>query len=166
MHYEPATPTRKHLPSPSTSTPSSMGIVVPKTICGGCRNAYYPIRVKIPSYRRRWQNWDLSLAFLLTLPSLWLTPRPYSSSWDASLSTAPVPTSVEASPLGCRRYSKTPLTGRKERIWSAVSQRSCFRQLAKIYRTDLLNWQTWKSWAVGKNHLTWDEYSVATIHRI
>lgn len=123
MHYEPATPTCKYLPSPPTYTPSSMGIVVPKTTCGGCRNAYYPIRVKIPSYRRLWQNWDLSLVFLLILPSLWLILRQYNSSWDASLSITPVPMSVEASLLGCRKYLKTPLTGMEERIWSTTSKR-------------------------------------------
>ena len=125
MHYEPATPICKHLPFPPTYTPPSMGIAVPKTICGGYRNAYYPIRVKIPSYRRPWQNWDLSLVFLLILPNLWLIPHQYSSNWDASLSIAPVQMSVEASPPGCRKYLKTLLTGTKQRIWPASLRGRC-----------------------------------------
>lgn len=143
MHYEPATPICKHLPFPPTSTPPSMGIVVPKTICGGCRNAYYPIRVKIPSYRRPWQNWDLSLVFLLILPNLWLILHQYNSNWDASLSITPVQMSVEASPLGCRKFLKTLLTGMNFREnWNYLSQREIIcRDLEKIYLTYLLNLQ-------------------------
>lgn len=132
MHYEPATPICKHLPFPSTYTPPSMVIVLPKTICRGCHNAYYPIRVKIPSYRRPWQNWGRFLVYLLILPNLWPILHQYSSSWDASLSITPVQMSVEASPLDCKRYLKTPLTGMKEKVWTTVSETDNARNLFNL----------------------------------
>lgn len=157
MHYEPATPICKHLPFPPTYTPPSMGIAVPKTILVGCRNAYYPIRVKIPSYRRPWQSWDLSLEFLLILPSLWLILHQYNSNWGASLSITPVRMSVEASPLGCRKYLKTPLTGM--RLETVVSERDNTSRFGRNLFDLLVEFTTWKSWLIGKNHVTWDKSS-------
>lgn len=147
MHYEPATPICKYLPFPPTCTPPSMAIVVPKTIYGGCRNAYYPIRVKIPSYRRPWQNWGLSLVFLLILPSHWLILRQYNSNWDASLNITPVQMSVEASPLGCRKYLKTPLTGMKERTWP-ISQRNIMFRFSRSIFNLFFEFTSLKSWAI------------------
>lgn len=140
---------------PSNLHPSINGIVVPKTICGGYRNAYYPTRVKIPSYRRPWQNWDLSLVFLLILLNLWLILHQYNSNWDASLSITPVQMSVEASPLGCRKYLKTLLTGMNlGKNWNCLPQREMmFRDLWGNLLNFVVECTALKSWAIEKNLL-------------
>lgn len=146
---------------PSNLHPSINGHHCPQNICYGCHNAYYPIRVKIPSYRQLWQNWGLSLVFLLILPSLWLILHQYNSSWDALLSTAPVQMSVEASPLGCRKYLKTPLTGMKERIWMLLLKQIMFKFHRSYLSYFFLSLQLISNEQIKKK-IVWDKSSCLT----